>query len=151
VTLRLAAVVVGLGALALLIVRQLRQELRFPQQATRVEGLVLVLCLVVLLFALAYDLLAQEAGQFEGLRTRTDALYFTVTILATVGFGDVHATGQAARAIVTLQMVFDLVFVATAAALLGGRLRRRASARQAASEGAAGADGADPDGGEAPR
>ena len=40
--------------------------------------------------------------------TRTDALYFTVTVFTTVGFGDITATTQAARLIVTVQMILDL-------------------------------------------
>jgi hypothetical protein len=41
--------------------------------------------------------------------TRTDSLYFTVTVFATVGFGDINATSQAARVLVTVQMVLDLI------------------------------------------
>ena len=33
--------------------------------------------------------------------TRTDALYFTITIFATVGFGDISATSQSARLLVS--------------------------------------------------
>jgi voltage-gated potassium channel len=41
--------------------------------------------------------------------TRTDALYFTVTTFATVGHGDISATSQSARIIVTAQMTLDLL------------------------------------------
>jgi hypothetical protein len=41
--------------------------------------------------------------------TRTDALYFTVTVFATVGFGDISAASQAARLLVTAQMILDLI------------------------------------------
>ena len=37
-----------------------------------------------------------------------DALYFTVTVFATVGFGDIVATTQLARLVVTVQMILDL-------------------------------------------
>jgi hypothetical protein len=43
-------------------------------------------------------------------------LYFSLTIVSTVGFGDVHAINQAARAVVSLQLVFDLMFVSLAVA-----------------------------------
>ena len=75
------------------------------------------------------------------LRTKTDALYFTVTTLATVGFGDVHPTGQVARAIVTAQIVFNLVFLGSLARLLTGQLQQRAARRRA--EGAGGGGGGD--------
>ncbi len=41
--------------------------------------------------------------------TRTDSLYFTVTTFATVGFGDITATSQTARLMVTVQMILDLL------------------------------------------
>ena len=41
--------------------------------------------------------------------TRTDSLYFTVTVFATVGFGDITATSQVARVAVIAQMIFDLL------------------------------------------
>ena len=41
--------------------------------------------------------------------TRTDALYFTLTIFSTVGFGDIHATSQTARAVVMAQLVLNLI------------------------------------------
>jgi hypothetical protein len=40
--------------------------------------------------------------------TRTDALYFTVTVFSTVGFGDITAASQSARLVVTAQMLLDL-------------------------------------------
>ena len=41
--------------------------------------------------------------------TRTDALYLSVTIFSTVGFGDISATSQGARLTVTSQMILDLL------------------------------------------
>ena len=41
--------------------------------------------------------------------SRTDALYLSVTILSTVGFGDISATSQSARLAVTSQMILDLL------------------------------------------
>ena len=55
---------------------------------------------------------------FVDLRSRTDALYFTIATLGTVGFGDVHAVSTAARALVTIQMVFDLTYLAVIIRLL---------------------------------
>ena len=41
--------------------------------------------------------------------TRTDGLYFTVTVFSTVGFGDITAASQGARLVVTAQMLLDLL------------------------------------------
>jgi voltage-gated potassium channel len=43
--------------------------------------------------------------------TRMDALYFTITVFATVGFGDITPTAQTSRLLVTVQMVLDLVLI----------------------------------------
>jgi hypothetical protein len=41
------------------------------------------------------------------LLTRTDALYFTVTVFSTVGFGDITAKTETARLVVTGQSCPD--------------------------------------------
>lgn len=93
---------------------------RYPRRIARVQLLLMVFYVLVLSFATTYFFIAiNVSNQFAGIANRTDALYFTVTTLATVGFGDVHATGTFARALVTVQMVFDLVYLGTAVRLLG--------------------------------
>ena len=42
---------------------------------------------------------------------RDSSLYFTVTVFATVGFGDIVATSHTARSMVTVQMVLDLILL----------------------------------------
>ena len=41
--------------------------------------------------------------------SRTDAVYFSVTVFATVGFGDISPVSDAARVVVTFQMIADLL------------------------------------------
>jgi voltage-gated potassium channel len=94
-----------------------------------IETLVLLFTLLVLGFASGYVVLSGHAGQLEGVDTKIDALYFTLTTLSTVGFGDAHAVGQAARVVVSVQMLFDLVFIATAVRLLASVARERATQR----------------------
>jgi hypothetical protein len=43
---------------------------------------------------------------------RVSAFYFTVTILSTVGFGDIAADSDLARLLVTVQMLLDLTLLA---------------------------------------
>jgi hypothetical protein len=76
-----------------------------------IEAIVLLVSMLVLGFSAIYYAIDVEPGQFEDLATRVDAVYFTVTTMATVGYGDVHAVGQASRAIVTVQMLANLTFV----------------------------------------
>ncbi len=77
----------------------------------RVNQLVALAYLTIVFFAHAYFVVESTSpGQFDGLTTRTDALYLSVTVVTTVGFGDVHAAGQLARGLVIVQMLFN-VFV----------------------------------------
>ena len=49
---------------------------------------------------------------------RCRALYFTVTVFSTVGFGDITPTSDPARAVVMVQMIGDLVFIAVVIRLI---------------------------------
>ncbi|MGA8044829.1 MAG: potassium channel family protein [Dermatophilaceae bacterium] len=90
---------------------------------------VLALELAVVVFAFAYYVIAtNEAEQFAGLGTRVDALYFSTATAATVGYGDVHPIGQPARALVTLHMLFNLVFIAGVVNLVRDRMSERRAA-----------------------
>ncbi|GAA1561985.1 hypothetical protein GCM10009827_099270 [Dactylosporangium maewongense] len=118
--------VVLLAVLVVVFRRQLLRQVRTGgRTAAHLEALVNLLVVTVLSFSLVYVLLAGHEGQFTGLATRTDALYFTLSTLATVGYGDVHAVGQTARIVVIAQILFNLVYVGAAVTVLGGAVRRR--------------------------
>ena len=76
-----------------------------------IEALATTAPLFLLLFAAIYYQMAHsQSGSFSSHPlTRTDSLYFTVTVFTTVGFGDITATSQVARQVVTVQMVLDLL------------------------------------------
>lgn len=107
-------------ALAGATVRELRRE------DDPVSRLVVLLVMVVVgSSSAAYVLATSVPGQFEGIETRTDALYFTVVTMATIGYGDIAPIGQAARILVLLSIVFNLIFVAALASALATRVRSR--------------------------
>lgn len=120
----------GVAALGVLIVLAIWRLLGAGENV-RIRALVLLLVLTILFFAWCDDSVARLPGQFVDLHTKTDALYFTISTIATVGFGDVHAAGQLARAAVTVQIVFNLVFLGAAAAMITGFLREKAQTRRA--------------------
>jgi hypothetical protein len=131
---RLVGLLVLLLGSAALMVRQLRLSAIDGNRA--IDGLVLAVVIMTLTFAIVYQILEiRDPGEVPGLETRLDALYFTVSTMLTVGFGDIYAAGQAARALVLVQMVFNVVFIATAAGMLSSRVRRAANARIAARSG----------------
>jgi hypothetical protein len=91
------------------------------------EALAVLFTMLVVGFAALYYAMDREAGHFSGIDTRLDAIYFTVTTLATVGYGDIAPTSQGARGAVTVQMVFDLLFIGVAARVLVTAARGRIS------------------------
>ena len=100
-------------------VRGILGSLRPRLRAIRALAVGVPLLLVV--FAAAYCTVdAQQAGAFSESLTRTDALYFTVTIFSTVGFGDIAAQSQLARILVTIQMVVGLITVGVIAKVVLG-------------------------------
>ncbi|GAA4556231.1 potassium channel family protein [Pseudonocardia xishanensis] len=125
----------GLLALAIVVLvvlvgRRVEHEVR-TEGPSRTGPLLVALVAGVVIFALADLVVATTMpGQFEDLRTKTDALYFSLTTLTTVGYGDVHAEGQVARALVVAQLVFDVVVLATAARNLVGAARRHRAAEE---------------------
>ena len=117
----------GVAILGWAITGQVRRQLSMDTGAN-LQSLIMLLELVVVFFAAAYYLLELSSpGQIADLRTRTDSLYFTLSTLTTVGFGDVHAVGQMARVLVIIQMVFDVVFVAAVVATVRVLFRSRLS------------------------
>lgn len=117
----------GAALICWAVVRAARQQERANPGELSPHVPVLLAVSGLALFALAdYGLATAYPGEFEGLETRTDALYFALTTLATVGFGDIHAQGQYARALLLAQMAFNLVVIASAVSLITARLRARA-------------------------
>jgi len=99
-------------------------EVQRAEKRLRPIHLLLALELVVVIFSLVYYWVAAHwPGEFIGMETRLDALYFSLTTVATVGYGDISASGQLARLLVSVQLVFNLVFVAALVGLFQGRLR----------------------------
>ncbi|WP_426565731.1 potassium channel family protein [Angustibacter sp. McL0619] len=94
--------------------------------AEQLRGLFTAMWIAVLFFSAVYFIMAaNDPGQMSGLHTRLDAVYFTLSTASTVGFGDITASGQAARAIVCLNIVFNLVVLALAVtAIREGRHRQ---------------------------
>jgi voltage-gated potassium channel len=120
-----AAVIIALVPMT---VRRLRAVLTSDRPVLEaVEAVVRMLVMLIVGYAAVYYAMDRESGQFTGLDTRIDALYFTVTTLSTVGFGDITASGQAARVVVTVQIAFNLAFlgiVVRAFANVAGRRHR---------------------------
>ena len=103
----------GLLAVAAVVAFQVVRTTRAEYPTIRaVESLAFTIPVYVLLFATIYFLVNRANTASFGIPlTRTDTLYFSTTVLTTVGFGDIAAKTQTARVIVTSQMAFDLLFM----------------------------------------
>ena len=129
--------VAGLLAIVGLCTWQVRriQRARYPG-VQAIEGLAFAVPLFLLLFATGYDVLTSATpGAFTEPVNRTDALYFTVTVFSTVGFGDIAPVTQPARVAVLVQMVADLLVLgvllrAVTGAVQSGRARQHRMATE---------------------
>ena len=119
---RAAIAILGVGLLGLvgLIAFQVRSIIKATYPALRAVGALATSApLFLLLFAGTYFVTSGiSASNFNEPMTRTDALYFTVTVFATVGFGDIVAMSQGARLLVMGQMVVDVIIVGIGAKII---------------------------------
>ena len=109
-----------------LVAFQVRSIIRSPFPGLRaIEALATSVPLFLLLFASTYVVMAtMSASNFGEPLTHTDGLYFTVTVFSTVGFGDITAKTEAARLVVTGQMIADLVILGLAIKIIVGAVNR---------------------------
>jgi ion channel len=121
----LAGLAVGLALVVGLLAWQTVEITRSPHPRLRaVEAVTTVFSLFILLFSTAYFLMERNAaGTFNEALTRTDALYFTVTTFATVGYGDIVPVGQEARVTVLVQMLGDLLLIGVALKVILGAVQ----------------------------
>jgi len=89
------------------------------------QALGLILPLYLLVFASTYYVMERaSAANFSQPLTRTDALYFTVTVFSTVGFGDIVPRSEPARIVVMVQMLGDLAVLGLGVRVLLEAVRR---------------------------
>jgi voltage-gated potassium channel len=105
--------VLCLAVLAALITWRVRAIMESQYPGLRaLETVAAVVPLYILAFATTYFLAERANGAyFSQPLTRSSALYFSMTVFSTVGFGDITAKADPARLIVTAQMFFDLILL----------------------------------------
>ena len=83
------------------------------------EGMGQSICLYLVMFARLYvSLSGADPGAFTQLLDHSNALYFTVTVFATVGFGDIVAVTDPVKMVVTVQMMVNIVVLGVVVRLL---------------------------------
>jgi voltage-gated potassium channel len=128
----LIRLVAALVAVGVLLAWQVRAIARSTHPVLRaVETLTVALPLFLLVFAATYTVMSEaQPASFSEELSRTDSIYFVVTVFATVGFGDIAPVSAAARMVVTVQMIADLLLLGLVLrALLNAVERGRARQR----------------------
>ncbi|MGW4898542.1 potassium channel family protein [Kitasatospora sp. NPDC004240] len=125
-TATLVMLLTGLVGFVALVAFQVRSIIRSRHPGLRAaEALATSIPFFLLLFASAYVALAAlSPASFGTPLSHSDALYFTVTVFSTVGFGDITAKTGAARLVVTVQMLADLIVLGVAVKVTIGAVRR---------------------------
>jgi heme/copper-type cytochrome/quinol oxidase subunit 2 len=103
----------GLMAFALVIVWQVRGIVSSDVPRLRtLRAVVIGVSTLLVVFAATYSVIStSRPDSFTEPLSRTDALYFTLTVFATVGFGDIAPRTEVARIIVMIQMITGLIVV----------------------------------------
>ena len=133
------SVVLRLGLALALFVAVLVNEIRLITVHERpmlraAVALATVLPLFLVLFSWIYLTMSHaDPTAFGHPLSRSSALYFTVTVFSTVGFGDIVPKTDVARLVVSVQMLADLAVIAVVIRLIFGAVTR-ATARQSGSE-----------------
>ncbi len=84
-----------------------------------VEALGVVIAVFLVAFSAIYLSMSHEAAStFTQPLDHARSLYFTITIFSTVGFGDITPRTDAARLIVSAQMLLDLAIIGAVVRLL---------------------------------
>lgn len=129
-----AAAVAACAGIAVILTVFARQITRVSRSRRPVlaalEALVLVFGLFLSFFALLYVSISEsDPDAFTQDVNKVAGIYFTMTVLTTVGFGDISAVSDTARIMVTLQMVLGMVLIGTAFKALGFSAKRAVTAR----------------------
>ena len=131
------AVMARLGVAAAVFVAVLLFEIRSIASAKHPMlragvAMAVVIPLFLIFFAWIYlNLSTDNARTFGGPMSHMTALYFTVTVFSTVGFGDITAKTDLARLVVTVQMIADLAVIAIVVRLIFGVASRSVDERRA--------------------
>jgi hypothetical protein len=102
---------------------------RYPM-VQAAEALILVGAMFLAIFSMIYVMISlADPAAFSEPLTPFSAYYYALTVLATVGFGDIAPNTVSARSVSMVQMALDIAFVAVLFRILSGTARKALAAR----------------------
>ena len=118
--------IVALILFSIVLAIEVRQIAKHDQPMLRAGvAMATIIPLFLVLFAWIYLTMSTSSpAAFGGQLTRTSALYFTVTVFSTVGFGDITPKTDPARIVAMAQMLADLAVLAVVVRLILGAATR---------------------------
>lgn len=129
--------IVGVTAYVIFYRRQLRRvsNSRFPM-VVALEALILVAVMFLAVFAGIYVMMsASDPTSFSEPLDHFNAFYFALTVLATVGFGDITPVQSDARLVCMVQMAIDIGFIAVLVRSVSSAAQSSSAYRRGVAEG----------------
>lgn len=129
--------VAGIVAFALILFWQLRHVARATFPLLRaVRALAVTIPMFLVVFAAVYLSFGPVSGtHFSERLDHTGALYLAITVLSTVGFGDITPLSNLARIVVSIQMLLDLVVLGVVVRLIATAAKSGTKIRSALEDG----------------
>jgi len=91
--------------------------------------------MLLLVFASVYvQIETSQPNSFSETLSRTDALYFAVTVFSTVGFGDIVPKSELARIVTMSQMLTGLIVLGLVAKVVFGAVQTAVARREGAAD-----------------
>jgi voltage-gated potassium channel len=126
--------VLALAVVAAVIAWQVRNILTSDVPRLRaVQTVAVGVPMLLLVFASVYvQIETNQPNSFSEALSRTDALYFTVTVFSTVGFGDIAPKSELARIVTMTQMLTGLIVLGLVAKVVFGAVQTAVARRERA-------------------
>jgi hypothetical protein len=123
--------VLALAVVGAVVAWQVRNILTsgFPRLRA-VQTVAVGLPMLLLVFASVYvQIDTNQPNSFTEALSKTDALYFTVSVFSTVGFGDIAPTSELARIVTMTQMLTGLIVLGLVARIVVGAVQTAVARR----------------------
>jgi voltage-gated potassium channel len=122
----IVAGILGIGIYIWFFRRQVRgvYKARYPTLRA-IESLILVAAMFLAIFSMVYTTISvNDPNAFTEPLNSFSSYYFSLTVLATVGFGDIAPNTVMARSFAMVQMALDIAFIAVIIKVMSGAARK---------------------------